>query len=415
MKLCLNPSCSNPRDLVNADQEICQYCGSCLLFQGRYRVSRVLGENGFGKTYQVDDLRFETKKVMKVLTIAHPKSVALFQQEAQTLMQLSHPGLPHVDNDGFFTIFFPNSQEKIYCLVMEYLSGINLDEWYQQQGRKSIDEVTVINWLKQLGEILEKVHKKLYFHRNIKPSNLILQGNGQLGLIDFGSTKEVAIALCPPPFRAIAHLAEVGTTNQGYRMLSPGYTPTEQALGKAVPQSDFFALGRTFVYLLTGKNPSDLVEDPRTGKLLWQHHTTGISQRTIDLIDYLMAPQSQDRPHNAEIILQRLRAIERSFQPLDFSDRAQFLPSEPQTQSIIPNYHQRETKTKDKKAELLERVLAIAFFLSLLIAGQRIYQETMIPLTKNKNVSTTKRISTSFLNSNDQVKSSLPSKRDRQN
>ncbi|WP_263480219.1 serine/threonine protein kinase [Oscillatoria salina] len=401
MKLCLNPSCPNPRDIVNADQEICQHCGNSLLLRGRYSVSDVLGESGFGKTYQVYDRRLETAKVMKVLTINHPKSVALFQQEAQTLMQLRHPGLPTVEKDGFFTISFPNSQEKSYCLVMEYLAGINLEKWDQQQLIKPINEATVINWLKQLVEILEKVHQQLFFHRNIKPSNIILQADGQLGLIDFGSTKEVAIA----------HLAGVCGTSKGYGIVSPGYTPGEQAIGKAVPQSDFFALGRTFVYLLTGKEPSDLVEDPRTGALLWQHRVTGISQQTINLIDYLMAPESKDRPHNAEIILQQLRRIERSFQPLDFGDwrgSTQFIPSEPRIKNFTPKYRQLEKKTKLQKAQLLQRLLAIAFFVSLFIAGERIYQETIVPLTKDKNVSSRKTLGYSFKTSGDGARSRVP-------
>jgi serine/threonine protein kinase len=98
-------------------------------------------------------------------------------------------------------------------------------------------------------------------------------------------------------------------------MIAPGYTPIEQAQGKAVPQSDFFALGRTFVYLLTGKSPNDFPEDPRTGELLWQHRAPQVSKAVTDLIDDLMAHEPTNRPHNAPTILQRIAAIDHNWQP----------------------------------------------------------------------------------------------------
>jgi serine/threonine protein kinase len=90
----------------------------------------------------------------------------------------------------------------------------------------------------------------------------------------------------------------------------PGYTPPEQAKGRAVPQSDYFSLGRTFVYLLTGKSPEDFMEDPRTGELLWQHRATHLSPGFTDVIDYLMATLPGNRPHNAQMILMRLSTLD---------------------------------------------------------------------------------------------------------
>ncbi|QJB46864.1 RDD family protein [Dolichospermum flos-aquae] len=95
-------------------------------------------------------------------------------------------------------------------------------------------------------------------------------------------------------------------------IISAGYTPPEQMNGKAVPQSDFFALGRTFVYLLTSKYPQDFAEDSRTGTLIWRDDTAGISQKLLDLIDYLMSPFPGNRPKDTQEILYRLAEFETS-------------------------------------------------------------------------------------------------------
>lgn len=305
MSYCINPKCPKPADPINAQNSICCHCGSQLLLQERYRVKLLLGEGGFSKTYEVDDCG--TPKLLKVLLINEPKAVALFQQEARVLSQLRHPGIPRIERDGYFTFLPKGRHQPLHCLVMEKIEGVNLEQWQRQQGNQSLSQTQVLNWLKQLVEILHQVHQQLYFHRDIRPSNIIFTPTGQLVLIDFGSAREASDS----------YLVKVNQEQESGRMISPGYTPMEQAKGKAVPQSDFFALGRTFVYLLTGKSPNDFPEDPRTGELLWQHQALQVSQAVTDLIDKLMAPFPDNRPHNAQVILQRIAAIDRTWQPLE--------------------------------------------------------------------------------------------------
>lgn len=309
MSFCLNPSCPKPDDPLNIYNPICRQCGSQLLLQGRYRAIRLLGEGGFGKTYEVDDRG--SRKVLKVLLLNSPKAVSLFQQEASVLSQLHHPGIPQVEPDGYFTFLPKDASEPLHCLVMEKIDGINLEAWLSQRNYQPCSQEQVLTWLRQLAEILLEIHEQLYFHRDIKPSNIMLRtllpegateknNTEQLVLIDFGSAREVTLT----------YLAKISGGNTVTGIVSPGYTPIEQANGKAVPQSDFFALGRTFVYLLTGKSPNDFPEDPRSGRLLWHHRATHISKPVTELIDYLMAPFPGNRPHNAQMILHCLDAIE---------------------------------------------------------------------------------------------------------
>ncbi len=254
MSICINPRCRNPQ---NPDNFLfCQACGSELLLAGRYRVTRLLsGKGGFGNTYEVT--RDDTPKVLKVLTNPIPKAVELFQQEARVLSQLNHPGIPKGEMD--FTFFPRDSQEPLHCLVMEKIEGLNLEEYLQGRQNRPIDQRLALEWLTKVAEVLHEVHQRQFFHRDIKPSNIMLRANGHLVLIDFGAVRQVT-----------------GTIMSGGRSTSiytAGYAAPEQERSYAVLASDFFALGRTFVYLLTGKQPTDTdIYDHYNNELRWRNY-----------------------------------------------------------------------------------------------------------------------------------------------
>lgn len=307
MSYCLNPKCLNPSDPANANRRTCCNCGSELFLQGRYRVIQALGGGGFGKTFEVDDRG--VRKVLKVLFKEHPKAIELFQQEARVLSRLSHPGIPRVEDDGYFTYIPAGSKSTFHCLVMEKIEGANLQDWLKSRGNKPISQEEALDWLKQLTEILDQVHKLQYFHRDIKPHNIMRRPNGQLVLIDFGTAREVSGT----------YLVKVGQGQNVTGIVSPGYTPPEQSNGKAVPQSDFYALGRTFVFLLTGKPPTAFPENPRSGKLMWRKGTQNLSSDLADVIDYLMAPFPGNRPQNPQMILQCLSDIHLDQEPANYT------------------------------------------------------------------------------------------------
>jgi len=127
---------------------------------------------------------------------------------------------------------------------MEKIEGEDLQNWLGKRGRP-ISQKLALKWLRTLVEILDKVHQKHFFHRDIKPPNIMLRPSGQLALIDFGTVKEITAT----------YMANVNAGQPGTIVYSKGYAPTEQENGHTLPQSDFFALGRTFVHLLTGEHP----------------------------------------------------------------------------------------------------------------------------------------------------------------
>ncbi|MEH2066717.1 MAG: serine/threonine-protein kinase [Nostoc sp.] len=309
MTLCINPKCPRPQNSQNI--LFCQACGSELLLEGRYRVTHQLGTGGFAKTFEVNN--GNTLKVLKVLMLDDTKAVSLFQQEAQVLSHLNHPGIPK--GDEYFTFSPKNSQTPLHCLVMEKIEGLDLHQYMEQRGNRPIDEKLALLWLTQLANILHEVHQQNFFHRDIKPPNIMLKPDGNLTLIDFGTAREVTQTY----YQKVAGQNITG-------IISPGYTPLEQANGKAIPQSDFFALGRTFVYLLTGKSPEQFSEDPRTGKLMWRDSALQISKQLAGLIDYLMETFPGKRPQNAQMILLCLSEINSNLQSYSPSFSASQLP-----------------------------------------------------------------------------------------
>ena len=272
-----------------------------MLLQGRYRVIKPLSRGSFGQTFEVEDLDNggeNSRKVLKVLLIDSEKAISLFQREAQVLQQLNHPGIPKVASDGYFTCQFPQRQQLSHCIVMEKIEGLNLRQWLAAQNNQSLTPEQGIAWIKQLLQILAILHQEKFLHRDIKPSNIMLRPNGQLVLIDFGAVKEAA--------ETQLHNSQSG---DGTLIISPGYTSPEQAIGSPGRRSDFYALGRTFVHLITGKHPLQF-EDAQTHQFNWRTNAPQISSQFADLIDSLMDPFYQNRPLDARKILHRIEQIE---------------------------------------------------------------------------------------------------------
>lgn len=299
-----------------------------MLLQDRYQVIRLLGSGGFGETYEVDDRG--TVKVLKVLRENFPKFILFFEREAKGLSQLKHPGIPKVEQDGYFCFYLEGIQEPLYCLVMEKIPGVDLKQWLSTHRHQPITQTLAIQWLKQLVEILDRIHPQ-FFHRDIKPSNIMLKPDGQLVLIDFGGIRE----------RTETYLQKhQGDLTSTRGLQSRGYTPGEQIEGRGELRSDFFALGRTFVHLLTGKHPSEFLSNPDTGLLIWRSDAPHISSSLADLIDWLMQPFPGKRPQNPQEILQALAKVENgeAIEPLLTYQGTTQLPSdclESQNQVVI--------------------------------------------------------------------------------
>jgi eukaryotic-like serine/threonine-protein kinase len=291
MAYCINPDCSQRENPDNC--AVCENCETPLILQNRYRIKHPLQIDRYRYTevFEIEDLvNHDQPKVLKSLKEVTPDLLRLFEQEASILTSLQHPGLPAGE------MLFPlvlNTSRQLRCLVMEKVPGDDLQNWLNHHQcvtsyKKALD------WLNQLTHILQFVHENGYFHRDIKPSNIMLRPDGKLILIDFGTARNLSQTIVNGKAVTVIH--------------SVGYTAPEQLEGHAILQSDFYALGRTFIYLITGIDPpGDRRQDlPNWFKYVKDQQTP---QKFIDLIQAMTNYHPQKRPPTTQAILQKIDNI----------------------------------------------------------------------------------------------------------
>ena len=192
------------------------------ILKERYCIVDIIGKGGGGQVYLARDMEIGSLWAVKVLPAER-------QKEARILIHLNHASMPKAVD------FFEEGGNGF--LVMEYIRGKSLAALLAEGRRFSHSEV--ISFTQTILSILSLLHsqKPPLIYGDIKPANLMLSENGNLYLVDFGSTiqyhKEAGSRICE------------GT---------PGYAAPEQYQGKASPASDLYALGKTMRLLLSGSS-----------------------------------------------------------------------------------------------------------------------------------------------------------------
>ncbi|MDC0684616.1 serine/threonine protein kinase [Sorangium atrum] len=206
------------------------------LRDGRYMITRALGEGAQGHTLEAVDKRLGKLVAIKRFQIRGAsswKSVELAEREARVLASLSHPSLPayldHFEEDG--ALF----------LVMEKIEGESLGAMRRRSAVLGRDDI--LRFLRDASGVLDYLHGRAppVIHRDIKPNNVIRRPDGSFAIVDFGAVRD--------RMRPEGGSTVVGTF---------GYMAPEQFQGRALPASDVYAVGATALCLLTGEEPENL-------------------------------------------------------------------------------------------------------------------------------------------------------------
>jgi len=308
---CINPRCKQ-RENSESD-EVCQTCGTPLLINTRYRLLHPIrppDSDLYTEVFEAELIldTFENKagahKIIKIIKCPDKQLIELMTREAHILRFNNDPGIPRCYFDDYFQVPIKELSFDLHCLAIQKIEGQDLQAWIEAGNRLS--EQQALDWLKQISRILDIIHRKDFFHRDIKPSNIMLKPDGQLVLIDFGAGRDVTKTYLGKLSKPVDLDEQMFTFGDRDITLvrTVGYTPPEQLNGHALPQSDFYALGRTFVHLITGIHPKSFPVNPESGGIIWRHKARHIRKPLLDFIDRLMALLPADRPLTAQFIMQ---------------------------------------------------------------------------------------------------------------
>ncbi|HLO83761.1 MAG TPA: protein kinase [Nostocaceae cyanobacterium] len=267
------------------------------LLNNRYQVIQVLGAGGFGETFLAEDTHLPSRRrcvIKQLKPISNdPQTYQLiqkrFEREAATLEFLGE------GSDQIPKLYAYFSEAGQFYLVQEWIQGKTLSSIIQSQGKES--EANVRNMLLSLLSVLDYVHSKGIIHRDIKPDNIILRSPDQKPvLIDFGAVKET--------IRTVVSVGGIPT--QSLVIGTPGYMPSEQAIGRPVYATDIYSLGLTAIYLLTGQHPQELETNPQTGEIIWLPSAPHVSPELAMILNRAIAIRIGDRYSTASQMLNDL-------------------------------------------------------------------------------------------------------------
>jgi serine/threonine protein kinase len=272
-----------------------------------YRFGEVLGSGGYGITYKAAEITLGRDVAIKEYlpnsfarrssdgVTVKPRDgkqqelfawgIERFRQEAETLVHLQHPNIVRV-----LRYFAGNGTAYI---VMAYERGTSLGDRLRDGATLPEKELTAL--LEPLMSGLETVHKARFLHRDIKPDNIYVRGDGSPVLLDFGSARQA-----------------IGARTQSITsIVSPGYSPFEQygkSVGEQGPWTDIYALGATLYRCVAGKRPPpalDRIGGKSTMAPAVEVGRGRFNSALLAAIDAALQTRAEDRPQT----IAALRAI----------------------------------------------------------------------------------------------------------
>lgn len=206
---------------------------------GKYELLNLIGKGGTFEVYLSRDLKLNKVWAVKVLLKnqfrCNDVVINMAMQEANMIKSLNHHAIPRIvdviDNDQYFAI------------VQDYVEGATLDSIVKNYGAQPVEQV--VDWAKEICDVLDYFHtlNPPHIYRDMKPSNLILEPNGNIKIIDFG----------------IMRTYKSNQTEDTSYLGTKGYAAPEQygGRGQTDARTDIYGLGMTMYLLLTGIDPKE--------------------------------------------------------------------------------------------------------------------------------------------------------------
>jgi tetratricopeptide (TPR) repeat protein len=220
---------------------------------GSYVLDRLLGRGGMGAVFLAHraDGQFEQQVAIKLIDL--PLATDLFRerfrQERQILAGLQHPYIARLLDGGV-------TENGDLYLVMEYVDGVPIHRYCEEKHLSAAQRLALFL---HVCEAVQFAHQHFVVHRDLKPDNILVSGDGTPRLLDFGTAK----LLSPSVIKSDREL-----TREGFQSFTPQYASPEQVLGKPITTaSDTYSLGVLLYLLLTETLPYELKE-PTTEEML---------------------------------------------------------------------------------------------------------------------------------------------------
>ena len=265
---------------------------------GRYEIREIIGVGGMAVVYKaydnIDD-RIVSVKILKEEFLANEEFRRRFKNESKAIAVLSHTNIVKVYDVSY--------GDRLQYIVMEYVEGITLKEYIQQQG--VINHKEAVFFVMQILRALQHAHDKGIVHRDIKPQNILLLENGAIKVTDFGIAR----------FSASETRTMTDSTIGSVHYISP-----EQARGDITDdKADLYSVGVMLYEMLTGKLPFEsentlsvaimqLQKDPVMPRVVNPQIPIGLEQ----IIMKAMQKNVNDRYQSAAEILLDLEEFKRN-------------------------------------------------------------------------------------------------------
>lgn len=203
---------------------------------GRYELLELIGVGGMADIYRARDIvedRIVAVKILKTEFAGSEEFLRRFRNESKAIALLSHPNIVKIYDVGF--------TDKVQFIVMEYVDGITLTDYIEQQGVLKWRDA--VHFTVQILKALQHAHDRGIVHRDIKSSNVMLLADGTIKVMDFGIAR---------------FNRENNKTVSEKTIGSVHYISPEQARGDITDErSDIYSVGVALYEMLTGKKPFD--------------------------------------------------------------------------------------------------------------------------------------------------------------